>query len=375
MRTNQFRQGGWLVAAVAASLGALAIAPAPLSAQEVPAEEAQQATHTVRRGDTLWDIARTYLGDPFQWPEIFRINQDVVEDPHWIYPGEVLRVPGRMIVRRTTDVVDEPAVDPRAPTIFAPRPSSATGVRIAGPLDAEGNTVRVGEVIAAPYVISGDSEAGTGRILDSRELRRVAETATSPTEFYSLFEEIHVVPPTGATGAAGERYLVIDPAGPQVDGFGRVITPVGIVEVVQARFGTEAAVARVVRQFRDMRREHRLTMLDTSYAVVEGRPEPVTTRRRAGSIRWIANQHELPSIQSYILTDLTTGDGVRIGDEISLFEPVHRGEPGDPDRPERPIARAQIVRVTPTGSTAVIIGQRQPAIRVGTAVRVIAAMR
>jgi hypothetical protein len=374
MRTNQFRQGGWIVAMVAASLGALAFAPAPLSAQEVPAEEAQQATHTVRRGDTLWDIARTYLGDPFQWPEIFRINQDVVEDPHWIYPGEVLRVPGRMIVRRTTDI-DEPAPDPRAPTIFAPRASTATGVRIAGPLDAEGSTVRVGQVIAAPYVIPRDAEAGSGRILDSRELRRVAETATSPTEFYSLFEEIHVVPPRGSTGAAGERYLVIDPAGPQVDGYGRVVTPVGIVEVVQARFGSDAAVARVIRQFRDMRREHRLTMLDTAYAVVEGRPEPVTTRRRAGSIRWIANEHELPSIQSYILTDLTAGDGLRIGDEISLFEPVRRGEPGDPDRPERPIARAQIVRVTSSGSTAVIIGQRQPAIRVGTAVRVIAAMR
>jgi hypothetical protein len=50
---------------------------------EVPSDVPQ--THTVKDGDTLWDITQTYYGDPYRWPQVWSYNPDIT-NPHWIYP-------------------------------------------------------------------------------------------------------------------------------------------------------------------------------------------------------------------------------------------------------------------------------------------------
>ncbi|WP_303900729.1 LysM peptidoglycan-binding domain-containing protein [Anaerotruncus colihominis] len=58
-------------------------------------------THTVVAGDCLWNIAQRYLGDGSRYPEVYRLNQSVIDkgnegtgNPKYtIYPGQVLKLP------------------------------------------------------------------------------------------------------------------------------------------------------------------------------------------------------------------------------------------------------------------------------------------
>ena len=68
------------------------VTSAALAQESKPLELADNApdSHVVTPGDTLWDISGKFLKSPWRWPELWRMNQDQVKNPHRIYPGQVL---------------------------------------------------------------------------------------------------------------------------------------------------------------------------------------------------------------------------------------------------------------------------------------------
>jgi hypothetical protein len=51
--------------------------------------------YTVRRGDSLWWIAKykDIYNDPFLWPIIYEANKEIIKNPKLLHPGQELGIP------------------------------------------------------------------------------------------------------------------------------------------------------------------------------------------------------------------------------------------------------------------------------------------
>jgi LysM repeat protein len=377
---SRLRDLAMIRAAALAAFAVVAARPIALDAQEPSTQ--MPATHTVKRGDTLWDIAKLYLGDSFLWPEIYRLNTGTIEDPHWIYPGEVLKLPASPTARvvavtppvsaettaTVTPVIDAPRPMTIAPTRSSEVPSEQAQAQAQTP--AMLTAVRTGEYAASPWVDEPGGPRGSGYIMEGRDLPGIA---TKDRSRFNLYDAVLIAPPVGAVAPEHELYLAYR-LGPAIEDFGQIVIPTGVVEITRSPRNGEAAIGRVVRMFSQMTANQRLIAFDSAAAVVAGQPAPIKNGR-SGTVRWISSMPVLPRIQNYVIVDITKRDGLATGDHIELYEPRHPPREGTALAiPEVWIANAQVMRVTPYGATAIITSMEQPKIERGTSVRISAKM-
>jgi len=340
-----------------------------VAAQRAAAPTSRPATHTVKRGDTLWDLSKLYLGDPFLWPEIYRINTDQIEDPHWIYPGEVLKLPGEQpkIVAAAPEpapAVVTPIVPAQTPALSPPRDTAPT-LAPPKPMPA----VRAGEYMAAPWVDQRGGPRGSGYLMGARDLPGIASKDQSRL---NLYDHVLVAPPVGSVAPEREWYLTYR-LGPLIEDFGQIVIPTGVIEVTRSPRNGEAAIGRVVKMFGEVLQGQRLIPYDSTGIQGVAMPSAITNGV-SGKVRWIPNDPVMSSLQSYLIVDISRRD-VKPGDQIDLYAP--RRKPADGTTlatPEVWIGSAQVLRVTPQGATAIVTKQEQPKIEEGTAVRVAAKM-
>ncbi|HEV8305693.1 MAG TPA: LysM domain-containing protein [Gemmatimonadales bacterium] len=368
--------------------------------QAVPAAAAQvPATHTVSRGETLWSISQMYFADPLLWPEIYRLNTNVVEDPHWIYPGEVLilsglastvaqgpgnvpqdtsvaaadtvgRQPGDTIVA-VPDTVEEPPPTPVAETyetMFDRRPTRQQEVQNAlrAYIHQPYRPLRAGEFYAAGFLTENE-RLPWGLVLGATAppaIHRLSERTTATT-----FEEIAIKPPSRASYHVGDSLLIarIDRALPTGD-WGEVVVPLGIARVTSQ--SDEQVLALVVRQFGRIRDGHLAMPLEPFKDPGEVRPTPVE-QGLAGRLLGPRDVHWIAGAQQFFFIDKGRSEGVALGDVFEVFNPA-TGALGSASEEVRAVI--MIVHTREHSATGLILQIMHPALDPGLPVRLIKKM-
>ncbi|MGH7654292.1 MAG: LysM peptidoglycan-binding domain-containing protein [Gemmatimonadaceae bacterium] len=395
-------------------------AASPLWAQaEAP------GSHVVNKGETLWSLANKYLGDPFLWPEIYRLNTDKIQDPHWIYPGETLALPAAGAVAAssprpaaqapaapapaapapavaaptvaapamTTPAVPAAAPAPAAadtnpaPTIVvdspppAPRPQQPHGMTVFNPeanrvehiaraslnLRPAPTAVRAGEFLASPFVWSAGGPSDAGALEEATEAAGINMTAANRPLQY--LEPVFVRLPKGGA-SLGDRFLVyrLDSL---IEGQGQVLVPTGVVKLI-APGANGRSRAQLVQKFEDVFEGQALMPLDTLRQAPGVFPKRVEFGL-ATKVSWLNYNPVLPGAGSYLVLSATAKDGLVPGDQVTLLRDRGTDEYGA-DLPPEAVAVAQVTRVTPYGSGAIVLQLLQAGVAQGMRARVTAKM-
>ena len=343
-------------------VGAL-LAPAAASAQtdtslaRQPRTEADtaRATHVVRRGDTLWDLAIAYLRDPYRWREIYEANRAVVENPHWIYPGERIRIPGRAPADAVA-TADRP--QPPTPVVRVIGADSAgtfavpTLARSGDPLALAAR--RLADYLSAPYLDRVGGPAGAGVV---RLHAPTFSAAGDGERMIALGDPVQLTLPAGATPTVGERFLTFA-RGEQVHG-GQVVRPTGIVEVTE--FEGSLVLGRVIVLLDELREAQGVMALPPAPPAAGA-----VTAGSTGRIVWVDGDSPLPALQHWLMLAPGSADGLPEQADVQLYR-------RDASGIDHVVGAARIVRVTGLAASAIVTKVTQPGIGVGASVRVSAA--
>jgi hypothetical protein len=333
--------------------------------------------YTIAKGDTLWDLAKRFHGNPYLWPQLWERNQYIL-DAHWIYPGDPL-VTGLQVAPvqnlAQTGAGGGQAIAPGEQPIPPPAvPGVEAAVKAVGapnPLGAESDIYCSGYVGDSneqfPYVISGSEFDNLQAKLhtDYRQLKEITGPGTAKVDL-SVGDIIYLTssggPMQGLT--PGSVFTVIGTPQPVIHpltgkAFGSFYPYQGRVRVLSVQETT--AIAEIT---------HGCDPIQLGFTLRPFEPEPVPLGRATAQrpVNMPVGNQKLQDAATIIFardvislgTDHTvfidrgSDQNVTPGDVFTIYRPSERG------MPSLPLGEVAVLSVQKRSALAKIIESRWP---------------
>jgi hypothetical protein len=371
----------------------------------------QSGRHVVQAGETLWSIARLYMGDPLLWPEIYRINTAVVEDPHWIFPGEELLLAAvdqtavpqtdsaaaptpvapqpqpppvetppvqppaaqppvqQQAEQRPAEPTPQPALElpaepaPVAPpppviegtTVFARRQTTESGPRLGLGTDDRYRALRPGDFYGSGW-LTEEREYPWAEVLGNTD--PAGEKAlVGRTALYR--QVIQIRAPVGANYQVGDSLVTYTLVRKVEGGWGEIAHPTGIVRILHV--AGRDVLGDVITQFDQVRQGQIALPAEPFPNAGNARPRPVADGVMGGIITLRALR-EVPKQFDVLFIDLGRNAGIVPGDILEILP--RPDEVQVAERPADAIGLLQVVHTTERSATALVTGIFTPGIRV-----------
>lgn len=303
---------------------------------------AASGAYIIVKGDTLWDLAERWLGDPFLWPQIWDENRYIL-DSHWIYPGDPLVIPGQPTVvpdegpppsAEEPDEPDEPTEPAEEPPPAEPPPPPLFPVADSSDINCSGS-IEPEHTPSGLWIAGRETEQfgmAEGHVV---YLNQGRNQGIQPGDEFGIVREVRQVehPSTGK-------------------GLGAFVRRLGKVRVMISH--DNSSTAMIEMSCEDIYMNDELILWEEIPIPMLSSMPPfdrynvAVTGGATGHIVHLGDDVTDAGSGHVIYTDLGVASGVRPGDVVAVYE--NRGE-----LPRVKLGQAVILTVEPMTSTVKLI--------------------
>ena len=295
--------------------------------------------YTIVKGDTLWDLSQKFLNNPWYWPKIWSQNPSI-ENPHWIYPGNKLRiVPGEGGAQAPAQVQAPPEqqpgvesasanAEPEAP-VAEPEGSQSVTPPQTPDLDVVNQNSREGQASNNSVSVSGKLTFSPPPVVKVRTSGVVTpeERASAGTldasfeekEMLATYDTGYVNFRGGVPAKPGDKLVIFRPVGDIVDPvshkkLGDQTKTVGVVKVLTVN-GEQATV-----QFEKAYEEVQRGDLARPWTPQDKRiaPRANTADLQGTIVRAVDGGRATLGEQNEVFIDRGTADGLQEGNTLAV---------------------------------------------------------